>query len=204
MRIQSVEPYRKKKILVCLEGKGKFALYLSEGKRYSIAENGELSEEEYQVLLKEVLIPRGRRRILHLLERMDRPEEELRRKLKADYLPEEVVEDAVAYAKKFHYIDDERYISSYLSYQLKKKSRRQVEMELEHKGIERERIRQAVALYKDENPESELETVLKLLNRKLRNSTESQDVLKAKQYLFRKGFSYDSIERAVNIYLQER
>ena len=198
MRILSVEPFRKKKILVTFDTGRKLALYTSEGYRYGLREGETFSEEAYEELIKEVLIPRGRSRVLHLLEDMDRTEAMLRCKLKEGFLPEEVIEDAIDYAKKFHYIDDERYLQNYLASQLKKKSSRQIAIELERKGIERSQILSAMEAYRLENPGTEKETAVRLLEKKLKGSVEEEAVFKAKQYLFRKGFSYDVIEKAVN------
>lgn len=197
MQILSVEPFRKKKILVTFDTGRKLALYTFEGNRYGLREGEAFSEEAYEELIKEVLIPRGRRRILHLLESMDRTEAMLRSKLKESFLPDEVIDDAISYAKKFHYIDDERYLQNYLANQLKKKSSRQVIMELERKGIDRSRIQSAMEEYRLESPETEQEAAVRLLEKKLKGTVEEEAVFKAKQYLFRKGFSYDVIEKAV-------
>lgn len=202
MQILSVEPFRKKKILITFDTGEKLSLYVSEGKRYGMQEGERFSEEDYEALKKEVLIPRGRKRVLHLLESMDRTEAVLRRKLKESFLPEEVIEDAILYAKKFHYIDDERYLQNYLAGQLKKKSSRQVALELERKGIERERIQSAIEEFYLEAPETENEAALRFLEKKLKNSTEEEHICKAKQALFRKGFSYSVIEKAVIIFTE--
>ena len=202
MQILSVEPFRKKKILITLDSGEKLALYVSEGKQYGMEEGEELSDEVYETLKRDVLVPRGRKRILHLLESMDRTEADLRRRLKEGYFPEEVIEDAVLYAKKFHYIDDERYLQSYLTSQLKKKSSRQVAMELERKGIERSSIQSAMEAYYLNDPEAEKEAALRLLEKKLKNSAEEEKINKAKQALFRKGFSYSMIEKAVNTFIE--
>lgn len=198
MQILSVEPFRKKKILVTFDTGRKLALYTSEGNRYGLREGEAFSKEAYEELVKEVLIPRGRSRVLHLLEAMDRTEGMLRHKLKESFFPDEVIEDAIDYAKKFHYIDDERYLQNYLSSQIKKKSSRQVVMELERKGIERSRIQAAMEEYRSHTPGAEKETAVRLLEKKLKGNAEEEAVFKAKQYLFRKGFSYDVIEKAVN------
>lgn len=198
MQILSVEPFRKKKILITFDNGQKLVLYLAEARRYGIREGECLSEETYKALIDEVLIPRGRRRVLHLLEAMDRTEASLRQKLKESFFPEEVIEDAIAYGKKFHYIDDERYLRNYLSGQLKKKSIRQVEMELERKGIDRSRIQLAMEEIRMDSPEMEIEAACRLLEKKLKGTTEETAVLKARQYLFRKGFSYGVIEQAVH------
>lgn len=202
MQILSVEPFRKKKVLITLDSGEKLALYVSEGKRYGVEEGEELSEEVYEALKKEVLIPRGRKRILHLLEAVDRTEADLRRKLKEGFFPEEVIDDAVLYAKKFHYIDDERYLQNYLTSQLKKKSSRQVALELERKGIERSFVQTAMEEFYLNDPEAEKEAALHLLEKKLKNFVDGEKIYKAKQALFRKGFSYSVIEKAVNSFLE--
>lgn len=202
MQVLSVEDFRRKKILVTFDTGQKLALYRTEGNRYGLREGEEFSEEAYGELVREVLIPRGRRRILHLLEAMNRTEAMLRQKLKEGFLPDEVIEDAIAYAKKFHYIDDERYLQNYLASQLKKKSSRQVAMELERKGIERSQIQLAMEEFRVNTPEMEEEAAGRLLEKKLGSTMDAEAICKAKQYLFRKGFSYDIIERAVNRYTE--
>ncbi len=204
MQILSVEPFRKKKILVTFDSGEKLALYVSEGKRYGVQEGEMFSEEAYEDLKKEVLIPRGRKRVLHLLESMDRTEAALRGKLKESFFPEDVIEDAITYAKKFHYIDDERYLQNYLTGQLKKKSSKQVAFELERKGIERSSIQNAIEEYYRDNPEMEKEAALRFFEKKLKNFAEEKEICKVKQALFRKGFSYCVIERALAAFTEEQ
>ena len=75
---------------------------------------------------------RAKRRALHILERSDRTEQELRDKLAKNYLPE-VVDAAVEYMKSYHSIDDHRYAVNYLNSRGKVRSSRQVEQELLYK-----------------------------------------------------------------------
>ncbi len=200
MQILSIEAFRRKKILITFDTGGKLAIYQTEGQRYGLKEGEALSEEAYGELVRDVLIPRGRKRVLHLLEAMDRTEAELRQKLKESYFPDEVVEDAIAYAKKLHYIDDERYLRNYLTGQLRKKSFRQVALELERKEIDRGQLQRAMEELRINTLEIEEEAAGRLLGKRLGGSTEPEDIFRAKQYLFRKGFSYDIIEKAVRAY----
>ena len=73
-------------------------------------------------------IRRARHRALHILERCDRTEQELRDKLEMNYRTE-AVEDAIAYVKRYHYLDDMRYAVNYLNSRGRVKSRRGVEQE---------------------------------------------------------------------------
>ena len=50
---------------------------------------------------KEILEKRAKLRALHLLERMDRTEAELRSKLKLDMYPEDIIETVIQYEKGF-------------------------------------------------------------------------------------------------------
>lgn len=97
-----------------------------------------LSEEE-----KSGDIRRARHRALHILERSDRTEQELRAKLERNYRAE-AVEDAISYVKQYHYLDDRRYAVNYLNSRGRVKSRRQVEQELLYKkGISKEILEEA-------------------------------------------------------------
>ncbi len=199
MLVTAIEALGKKKKKILFDNYEKLALYQREVGRYGIQEGKDFPEEKYEKLVAEVLVPRARKRVLYLLQAMDRTEFQIRKKLKEGFFPEEVIEDAIAYAAKFHYIDDERYIRNYLALKLKKKSRRQAAIELEQKGIDRERIQIAF----EDFPDSEEEPILKLAEKRLGNQPEEADILKTKQYLFRKGFSYDGIERGISHYLQK-
>ena len=65
--------------------------------------------------MKEVLGKRVKKRALALLEKMDRTEQGLYRKLAESEYPEELILDAIEYVKKYHYIDDMRFSKSYRS-----------------------------------------------------------------------------------------
>lgn len=199
MLVVAVEPLGKKKKKICFENHLTLALYPKEIAQFAIEAGEDFPENQYEKLLAEVLVPRARKRTLYLLERMDRTEYQLRRKLQEDFYPEPVIENAIAYADRLHYIDDERYVQNYLDSQLKRKSLRQVCMELEQKGAGREKIQQAI----EQRPVDEAETICRLAKKRMGEQPEEKDILKAKQYLFRKGFSYDAIERGVNRLLAE-
>ncbi len=200
MEVVTVTPLGKKKSKICFNTDLKVALYNSEVRRFGIAPGCCLSRENYDEIVREVLLPRAKRRVLYLLQSMDRTEAQLRQKLKEGFFPEEVMDAAILYGKSYHYIDDERYARTYVNNKIKGKSRRMIAMELEQKGISREGITEAM---EDISEEQELETVLSLIRRKRLRSEEDDKmvILKVKQYLYRKGFSFELIEKAMNQYL---
>ena len=91
------------------------------------------------------MLKRAKLRCMHLLEKRDYTEKELRQKLengKTEYT-EEQIDGAIAYVKSFHYVDDGRYACKYIEAMQSRKSRRQIEQELYQKGVDRELIQEA-------------------------------------------------------------
>ena len=88
------------------------------------------------------MLKRAKLRCMHLLEKRDYTEKELRQKLengKTEYT-EEQIDGAIAYVKSFRYVDDGRYACKYIEAMQSRKSRRQIEQELYQKGVDRELI----------------------------------------------------------------
>ena len=109
MRIVSIEPLGRKKSRVLTHEGPAFVLYSGELKTYGIEAGGELTEEKYELLMREVFFRRARERMFRLLKASDKTEAELRRKLAEGGCPAEAVETAIAFGKEKRYIDDRRY-----------------------------------------------------------------------------------------------
>lgn len=138
---------------------------------------------------------RVKKRALHILERMDRTEQELRMKLTQSEYPEEYIEKAIAYVKSYHYLDDYRYACTYIRYHQDKMSRTQLKMKLLQKGISRDLLGEAM----EETYEAdECEQIVALLNKRKSKHTgdEQKDFNRDYQYLLRRGFSSHDILKA--------
>ena len=126
---------------------------------------------------------------------MDRSEADLRTRLKRSGYDTDVVEDAINYAKKFGYINDERYASHYIQAKSGTKSRRQIEAELKQKGIHR--------LPEDAFPDSEAEreSVRRLIHRKTFDvdSLDQDQKQKIAASLYRKGFPSEIIRKELHM-----
>ncbi|MBQ4373989.1 MAG: regulatory protein RecX, partial [Lachnospiraceae bacterium] len=109
-------------------------LYKREVKTYGLEAGEELSEEAYQRILEETLIPRAKRRAMHLLEKQDRTRKNLEDKLRESDYPQTAIDAAIAYVESFHYIDDERYARSYVHFHQEGKSKRRIQQDLMQKG----------------------------------------------------------------------
>ena len=203
MRITEIVPVTKAKYRVVTDEQLAFMLYKGELSRYRLKENGELSTETFQEIFKGILVKRAKLRAMHLLTRMDYTEAELEKKLmKGEYTPQ-AVKIAMDYVRSYHYLDDERYVTRYLSTYQGRKSRRQMQFELERKGIPREMIRRVQETLEDEEGETdETEMIRQLLEKRCRNPKEADEKEKRRHYgyLMRRGFSSSEIQSVFREY----
>ena len=144
------------------------------------------------------MLKRAKLRCMHLLEKRDYTEKELRQKLengKTEYT-EEQIDGAIAYVKSFHYVDDGRYACKYIEAMQSRKSRRQIEQELYQKGVDRELIQEA---FEETGEVPEEEQIARWMEK--RNFHPEEADLKEKQrmyaFLARKGFLAENIQRVM-------
>ncbi len=146
MQITEITPFHAKKdrFLITLDEGNSFVLYRKELSALDLSKDSELSIEQYELILSETLIPRAKRRAMYLLQKTDRSEKNLRRKLKEGGYPPEAVDAAIAYVSSYHYIDDERMACAYVRVSMEKKSRQRIRQDLMGKGIDAELIERAL------------------------------------------------------------
>ncbi len=183
---------------VCLDNGTDFVLYKGEISQYDIAEGSFLSDSQYQAIVTEILIPRCKKRGLYLLQKQDRTEANLRSKLKEGGYPEPVIDEAIAYIASFGYIDDERYAASYIRFYQASKSKQRIKQDLMAKGVSGDIIESCL---ESEYEEDELDMVLKLLAKKKYDSETAtyQDKAKLYRFLAGRGFSSDTIKKALDL-----
>lgn len=180
-----------------------FILYAREIDRYNIVENEELSEDVYKRIIDEVFIPRAKARALHLLEKQDRTEKNLRDKLKESGYPKEAVDVAIEYVSDYNYINDLRYAQNYIKYRRDKKSRRRIERELINKGIKKEIIEEAIFLLEEDMEDllfDELSVIEKYIEKKLSSDFDEKKKQRVYAHLMREGFSSQDIISVLNRY----
>ncbi len=199
MIVTQTEPLTKTKWKVYLDGKFAFVLYKGELSRFHITQGEELSEEIFVKIREEVIFKRIKLRALHLLNQMDRTEEQLRTKLKQGLYTDDMIDRAIAYVKSFGYIEDNGYAKRFILSRQDSKSRKEIYAKLCQKGIAKEIIERAMEECYEED--EELTAIRKLVEKKrfdARNATDSERQ-KMYGYLARKGFSYDSIRQVIQI-----
>lgn len=193
MQILQITPLDKKRSKLLLDNGTAFALYKGEIQALTLEEGNELTPGQYQEIYSEILTKRAKRRLLYLLGKMDRTEAQIRQKLQQGCYPEEIIENAISYARDLHYLDDARYARNYVRSNWEKKSLEKIRMDLRSRGIQRELADQALEL---ERPsENEQDLILKWAKKKnySRETATPKEKQHMYQFLMRKGFHSDDI-----------
>lgn len=192
LRIDKIMSWEKGRVIVCFENGMEITLYRGELRKLSLTEGSYISKEQYQAILRETVGIRAKKRAMHLLEKMDRTEQQLYGKLKQNGYPEICIEEALAYVKKYGYIDDLRYARQYIRCYQSKKSRQRLTMDLMQKGVAKNLIAQAL---EEEFDTDELKKIKELLERRHYNYADSdkQQQQKVYQFLIRRGFRSSDI-----------
>jgi regulatory protein len=216
MRILSIDELDKVRRKIHLDGVPSFWLYRSDIAEYGLKENAELSDQLYEIIRTEKVLLYAKKKTLEFLERMDRSEQELKTKLAQREFTPDIIEEAVAYAKKFHYVDDLRYATNLIHQKSTTKSKKQISFILYQKGISKDIadqayedfIRSKQELVNSSQDEShtevrvnpEVEAILKVVRRKGKpiEDYSKEELQKLTASLYRKGFSMDNIRTVLS------
>ena len=174
-------------------------LYRSEAAQLSIEVQCSLTDENYEYLINEIVGKRAKKRAMHILEQMDRTEHQLREKLAKGEYPQECIDSAVDYVKKYRYLDDERFASSYVRYHQEKFSRQQLSVKLSQKGVSKDIIAEALEM---EYEADDGEKIRNLLNKRHfdPDNTDRQENNKIYQYILRRGFKSSDILKEMRVF----
>jgi len=197
MIVTKIEPITKTKFKIELDGEFAFVLYKGELSHYSIKEGAQLSEELLGEIKTEALLKRAKLRALHLLNASPRTESGLRRKLKENLYPDDIIGQAMDYVKSFGYVDDYQYAFHFIECRKETKSRREIFALLSGKGIHSETLDKAFEdAYSDGGDQAAIRKILE--KKKVQDVLDDQKELqKIYAYLVRKGFSYEDIRQVV-------
>ena len=192
IQITRFEKLEKGKRRIRFENGESCIVYYSEIRGLHLEEDTYVSYEIYEKLFKDIVGKRAKKRALHLLEQLDRTEQQLREKLMASEYPVRCVDDAIEYVKSFHYLDDERYAETFTRYKKDKMSRQQIKQKLMMKGVSRDIISNAIEEEYDVDESVHIRSILE----KKRFSSETADdgeFRRVYNYLLRRGFRSNDI-----------
>ena len=192
MEITKIQALTKQKYRIFLDGESAFAVYKGELSRYHLEEGAVLPPEVYEELVNRVLKKRATLRAMHILERTDKTEAQLRRKLEESEYPKEAVESAIAYVTSYGYLDDRRYAEHYIVWKKQGKGNARLKMELVQKGISREIIEEVLEST-DFGETREMIRQIILKKRKTDIPMNEKEKQRLYGFLMRKGFSSSDI-----------
>ena len=192
MEITKVQALTKQKYRIFLDGESAFAVYKGELSRYHLEEGAVLPPEVYEELVNRVLKKRATLRAMHILERTDKTEAQLGRKLEESEYPKEAVESAIAYVTSYGYLDDRRYAEHYIEWKKQGKGKARLKMELVQKGISREIIEEVLEST-DFGETREMIRQIILKKRKTDIPMNEKEKQRLYGFLMRKGFSSSDI-----------
>lgn len=192
MEITKIQALTKQKYRIFLDGESAFAVYKGELSRYHLEEGAVLPPEVYEELVNRVLKKRATLRAMHILERTDKTEAQLRRKLEESEYPKEAVESAIAYVTSYGYLDDRRYAEHYIEWKKQGKGKARLKMELVQKGISREIIEEILEST-DFGETREMIRQIILKKRKTDIPMNEKEKQRLYGFLMRKGFSSSDI-----------
>ncbi len=196
MVITKLEEIGKAKVKVYIDEEYHFLLYQKDIKIHGLKENESISNAVYEDIIVNTVIRRAKQKAFAILKTMDRTEQELSTKLKQSNYTDEVILKVIEYMKSYHYIDDARYASNYVYHKKNSKSKRQIQIEMTQKGIEKEYMEEAFSQeYEDEET-----AIQKAINKKCKglDNMTKEEKLKLSMFLYRKGFQMDLIKKYVN------
>lgn len=196
MIVTAIEEFGKARRKIYLDGQLAFVLYKGELSACHVRESEELAEEDYNRIMEDILWKRIRERCLYLLKSMDRTEYQVRTKLRQGFYPEELIDRAVGWLEKLHYLDDVRYTENYLRSHGTKKSRLQLQQDLTRRGVDTTTIKDGLAQMDDVDEEA-------LIRRWIEKKKVDPENCSPKErqrlygFLLRKGFSHAQIGKVM-------
>lgn len=198
MIVLAITPFDSKRMKIRLDNGMDLPLYKGELRRLNLSEGDEITNDKFNMIMDEILSPRCKSRALHLLEKMDRTELNLRQKLKESGYPDVCIDFAVDYCKEYRYVDDEAYARNYIEYRQNSKSRSRIRQDLIGKGISSNIIDNLLdeCFCADEDKQ-----IIKLLEKRHYDSSNATFEERTKQfrYLASKGYSFDAINRCLGL-----
>ena len=202
MIVTNIEELAKSRSKIYIDGEFAFVLYKGELRLYGMKVGAQLSQNDYQTIMNEVLPKRAKLRSMNLLRSKDYTKEQLKRKLREGFYPEAIIDEAIEYVKSYHYIDDYRYCIQFIEYNAMAKSRQRMIRDLGTKGVDREVILKAMdELSENSSLYSEDKLIRDLIKKKKFDiqTTDNKEKQRIMRYLYGKGFSMESINKAIGM-----
>ncbi len=202
MTVTKIEEFDKKRVKIYIDYEFAFVLYKGELRLYKLQENEKIEKEVFEEITLELLPKRAKLRSMNLLKAKTYTEKQLRDKLKQGEYTEKLIDEALEYVKSYGYINDYQYAKDFILYNLEVKTRKRIEIDLMKKGIDIKIIQEIYESMRENGEISdEISLAVKLLDKRKYNANTAsiEEKRKVSAFLYRKGFSADTIRRALSL-----
>jgi len=188
----------KDRVNIYLDGEFAFGLSLEIAYKYNLKENMEIDESYIENVLKSEEQNRANDYALKFLSNRWRTEKEIVDKMIKKGFDEEVINETLAYLKKYNFIDDRRFAEIYTEekVRLKKLGSYRIKHELQNKGVDESIASEIVEKYSDNEYERAMELATKKI-KSYKNDDKNAIYRKLGGYLQRRGYSFECVSKVL-------
>lgn len=200
MTITEIVDMTKSRVRVAIDGEFAFVLYKGELAAYGIEEGRELSEKAYHEIMTVLLPKRAKLRAMNLLKGRSYTTAQLREKLNVGEYPEQIINEAIDYVASYGYLNDRQYAADFIEYNKETKSKKRIITDLLKKGIPGALIEEVwEETVGNSRQELEQEQILRWMEKKhfSAQTAAPEELRRMTAFLYRKGFSIESIRSAL-------
>lgn len=188
-----------------------YSIYLDGKFRFSLSENdlifldlkkGQLlPQEKVDYLIQEYGLQKARNYVYSLISKKNYSENLMREKLKNKNYSDEIIEKIIDELKEYDYINDEKFIYEYAQNKIESKpmGRYRLKAELFNKKFDEPLIKECIEkIYQEYNERELAEKAIKLHFKKLPLEIDEKFVVKLKNFLLSRGFSFEIINEVIS------
>ncbi len=205
MTITRLEKYKGATWLVEIDGETTVFLHRSIVQDNSLYIDMEISAAAMKDIIRQSQRRKAWEYALYLLDVRDYSYTEMFNKLSSKDYGDEICFETMEKLVRLGMIDDRRYAQSLARklVEVKKYGYYKAIFEMQRKGIDRELCEEILAEYDDDQYERLLQLINRKYSRYLDDDDDGKGIAKVKNALARAGYSYDSINTAIELYFEE-
>ncbi|MDO4168458.1 MAG: regulatory protein RecX [Lachnospiraceae bacterium] len=187
MIVSRLSKQGKYKVTVEIDGSYAFFLYQKDLKKLMLQEGDEISYKLVEEIHQLILFPRAKNKALSLLQCRSYTKKDMEQKLMRTGYPGAIIAQVMDFLNEYHFLNDEAYVRSYIEIQGQRKSRLQMQQELQMKGISKGLFCQ---IWEEQPEDKEEMTLRQQLEKRIRakGPVTSENFQKYYAFFMRKGY----------------
>lgn len=204
MIITDIQQQKKnqKRYSVFIDGEFAFGISDVDLLFYNLKKGKEITAQQLDYITENLLYEKAKEKAFNKLNYRSCTRKEIEEKLQEDY-SSQIIERVLEMLERYNYINDRQYAQLYIkdSINLKGWGRLKIRFQLKQKGISEEIINAYLEEHNEEYPEK----AFKLLSKKFKGADISDYKIKQKAYTYlsQRGYTYNDIEPAIELYNEE-